>query len=324
MRVTNTSDISLPLAVWLLHDDYDYINEPNYISVTRLMRPLRQIVLGRRVPKEETEVDVADFIARKLGHAIHDSIEKAWTEGRYVAALRMLGYPNKVIASVLVNPTPELLAATPNAIPIYVEQRGMRKIDGYTIGGKFDMVTDGIVNDNKSTSVYSWIMGTRDDEHILQGSLYRWIQPNKITEDFMRIHYIFTDWSKMMARSQEKYPKKRVETKELQLMSEQETENWIRNRLRLIEQYKDAPEKDIPECTDEELWRSDPKYKYYSDPTKTTGRSTRNFDSLSEANMHLNEKNKGIVITVPGEVKRCGYCEAFDACGQKDRYFNND
>lgn len=35
------------------------------------------------------------------------------------------------------------------------------------------------------------------------------------------------------------------------------------------------PDEEIPECTDEELWRSPTKYKYYSDPNKTSGRSTK-------------------------------------------------
>ena len=31
MKITNNSNISLSLAVWLLHDEYDYVNETNYI-----------------------------------------------------------------------------------------------------------------------------------------------------------------------------------------------------------------------------------------------------------------------------------------------------
>jgi hypothetical protein len=103
-------------------------------------------------------------------------------------------------------------------------------------------------------------------------------------------------------------------------MSIQETEAWVRWKLTQVMKYMDAPQEQIPECTDEELWRSDPQYKYYSDPTKTSGRSTRNFETLAEANQFRAEKGKGVVITVPGEVKRCSYCDAYDACSQKNRY----
>src|SRR5690349_11985097 len=75
MRVGNQLGISLPLAVWLLHDEYDYIDRQNYISATGLMKPLRQIVLPKRIPPDQLMPDVSEFIARKLGHAIHDSIE---------------------------------------------------------------------------------------------------------------------------------------------------------------------------------------------------------------------------------------------------------
>ncbi len=324
MKITNNFNISLSLAVWLVHDEYDYVNEPNYISVTTLMKPLRHIILPRRVPRELVETDVSDFIARALGHSLHDSIEKSWVKG-YKRSLALLGYPEKVIERVRINPTPEELASTPNAIPIYLEQRAKKTITvngkTWTVGGKFDMVAEGIVHDNKSTSAYTWVYGGRDEEHQQQGSLYRWLNPDKITEDFIRINYIFTDWQKAQARQNPNYPQKRVESKDIVLLSEAEVQRWVEWKLQLVMKYWDAPERDIPNCTDEELWMSDPKFKYYADPANTSGRSTKNFDSLLEANAFKAEKgNKGIIITVPGEPKRCDYCDAFPLCTQKDKY----
>ena len=324
MKITNNYNISLSLAVWLLHDEYDYVNEPNYISVTTLMKPLRHIILPRRIPRELVETDVSDFIARALGHSLHDSIEKSWVKG-FRRSLALLGYPEMVIDRVRINPTPEELAATPNAIPIYLEQRAKKTVTvngkTWTVGGKFDMVAEGIVHDNKSTSAYTWVYGGRDEEHQQQGSLYRWLNPDKITEDFIRINYIFTDWQKAQAKQNPNYPQKRVESKDIVLLSEAEVQRWVEWKLQLVMKYWDAPERDIPNCTDEELWMSDPKFKYYADPAKTSGRSTKNFDSLLEANAFKAEKgNKGIIITVPGEPKRCDYCDAFPICSQKDKY----
>ena len=48
-RFTNNADIDLSVAVWLAHDDYDYVTKPNYISVTTLIKPIRQIILRGRV-----------------------------------------------------------------------------------------------------------------------------------------------------------------------------------------------------------------------------------------------------------------------------------
>ena len=78
MQITNNHEISLPMAVWLLHDEYDYIREENYISATSLLRSTKQIILSKRVPSENREADVTDFLAARFGHAVHDSIEKAW------------------------------------------------------------------------------------------------------------------------------------------------------------------------------------------------------------------------------------------------------
>lgn len=323
MKITNNSDISLALAVWLLFDEYDYVNESNYISATKLMKPLRHLVLPHRIPAGEQRVpDVEDYMATTLGHALHDSIEKSWVKG-YAKSLELLGYPASVIERVQINPE------NPKAdtIAVWLEQRSKRQITingvTYTIGGKFDFVAEGIVQDFKSTTAYTWLYGGRDDEHRLQGSIYKWLNPDKITEDFIRINYIFTDWQKFQAKSNPKYPQQRVAAKDIALLSVKETEDWIRWKLSQVQKYWNAPEAQIPECSDEELWRSDPKYKYYSDPTKVAGKSTKNFETLAEANAHLAEKVKGIVITVPGEVKRCGYCDAFDACTQKNRYIQS-
>lgn len=316
--ITNTNDIDLGLAVWLVHDEYDYVNEPNYISATSLMKPIRQLLLPALVPPTARVMpDVEDYISRALGHSLHDSIEKAWIKG-YAKNLKKLGYPDSLIERVKINPEDKDL--TPETIPIYLEQRAIREHRSYRIGGKFDMVKEGIVHDNKSTSAYSWVFGGKDDDYALQGSIYRWLNPKKITEDIIRINFIFTDWQRAQAKSNPNYPQRRVESREIPLLSMKQTEEWIDWKLNQIEKYKGAPENQIPECTDAELWMSDPAFKYYADPNKTDGRSTKNFTTIHEANQFKTEKGKGIVITVPAQPKRCGYCDSFSICSQKDKY----
>src|SRR5699024_4270736 len=194
-------DIPLTLAVWAVDDDYDYVNQENYISVTQLIKPIKQIILGMRVIDEDT--DVSDLINAALGTCIHSGIEKAW-KFNYKKNLKSLGYSDELINKIKINPKKEDLKNTD--IPIYIEQRNTIKIDDYTIGGKFDMVADGILYDNKSTSVYTWIYGGRDKDYCLQGSLYKLINKDIIKEDFIRINYIFTDWQKSAAAQNEKYP----------------------------------------------------------------------------------------------------------------------
>lgn len=327
---TNKYDIPLALAVWLVDDTYDFVPSQKSISATSLLKPIRHLILPPRVaqmaPGTVPPPDLSDFIARRYGHALHDSIEKAWTK-RIDINLKILGYPDKIIDKVRVNPEQIEVQNDPMIIPVYVEQRATKVIDGWTISGKFDMCIEGILQDTKSTSAWAWAKGTRDEEHIQQLSIYHWLDYgqdfSKITEDFCQVNYIFTDWQKSMARVNPNYPQLRVESKKLKLMSLEETEAFIRNKIKLIEKYYTTPEYSLPECTDEELWRSEPVYKYFRDPAKAStpgSRATKNFDTLAEANAHLMGIGAGVVITKPGEVKRCEYCDAFPICTQKDKY----
>ena len=308
------------MAVWLVHDDYDFLPRERAISATALLKPTRQIILSGRVTGESLE-DLSGRISMRLGHAIHDSIEHAWKTG-YKRSLSLLGLPDKVIDRFKINPKPEDLQ--PGDIPVYIEQRGYRKVGDWTISGKLDMAVDGRLKDAKSTSVFSFIKGNKDENYRLQLSFYRWLHSDKITQDEGDIQFVFTDWQKSMVNTIPGYPPIRIVNHTVSLYSEEETETLIASKLEDLVRYQDASQDALPRCTDEELWRSEPVYKYYSDPTKTDGRATKNFDSLIEANNHLAEKRKGVVKTVPGQVKACLYCRAFEICEQRKEYTFDD
>lgn len=324
MKITNEHDVSLALAVWLLHDEYDYVDNPKYLSATTLLKPLKQIVMKHRVDFSNESIDVMDFAQASMGTGLHDSIEKAWKLG-HKSALKKLGYPDRVVNAVVINPTKEDFDKNPDLIPVYIERRGTKNLRGWLIGGKFDIVTEGLLQDFKSTSTYSWVAGSRDDEHKMQGSIYRWIHDDVITEDVIRINYIFTDFVKYMAANNPKYPARRIMHKDIPLLSYERTEAWLNEKLQLIEKYWDAPESEIPECTDEELWRTEPQFKYFSDPAKVDvpgARSTKNFDDMISARKFMAEKGgKGAIKVVEGQVKRCEYCAVAPICKQRERYF---
>ena len=246
MKVTNEDDVSLALAVWLLYDEYDYVDNPKYLSATTLLKPLKQIVMKHRVDFSNESIDVMDFAQASMGTGLHDSIEKAWKLG-HKSALKKLGYPDRVVNAVVINPTKEDFDKNPDLIPVYIERRGTKNLRGWLIGGKFDIVTEGLLQDFKSTSTYSWVAGSRDDEHKMQGSIYRWIHDDVITEDVIRINYIFTDFVKYMAANNPKYPARRIMHKDIPLLSYERTEAWLNEKLQLIEKYWDAPESEIPE-----------------------------------------------------------------------------
>lgn len=315
-RFANVSEVPLALAVFLASDNYDFNNDPKTISATTLLKPLRQIILPSRIPPGQGLVNLADMMSNRMGAAIHDGIERAWLNN-YKAAMQALGYPEKVISRVKINP-PMGQPLEPEDIPFYLEQRLTRKVGDWTVTGKFDFVGDGIVQDFKSTSTFTYKKQVNAVKHTQQGSIYRWLNPSLITKDEMQIHYIFTDWKASLAKTDPNYPSNRFHTQTFNLVSLEETEAWIKGRLSLIEQYWDAPEQDIPICDDTELWRTEPQFKYYKNPEKTS-RSTKNFDTRHDAMLRLIEDGSvGIVKEVPGQVTACKYCAAFAACSQKD------
>jgi len=314
----NVEAVPLSLAVFLASDNYDYNDDPNTISATSLIKPLRQTILSARVPTDGGAVDLAQMVPSRVGSAIHSAFEQAWTQN-HKNSLLALGYPPKVIDRILINPTKEDLELNETAIPIYLEQRAHKQVGKYIVSGKFDFVGDGRVEDLKTTSTFTAMNNTNDEKHILQGSLYRWLNPEIITRDEMAIQFLFTDWSKARAIADPKYPQNRFQTRVHVLKSIQETQAYVEHKLAQLNQYWDAPEEDIPLCTDEDLWRSEPVFKYYKNPEKTQ-RSTKNFATRQEATLkYIEDGSIGIVKEVPGQVTACRYCPAFAACSQKDQ-----
>jgi hypothetical protein len=314
-RFANVSEVPLALAVFLASDFYDACDDPDTISATTLLKPIRQIILPSRIPAGDGLVNLADMMQSRMGAAIHDGIEKAWVTN-HKPALQALGLPQRVIDRVVINPT----EVGPDDIPVYLEQRLKRKLGKWTITGKFDFVGEGRVQDFKSTSTFTYKKQVNADKYTQQGSIYRWLDPKLITESEMDIHYIFTDWKASMVRSDPNYPPRRFHRQSFPLMSLNETEQFISRKLQLIDSYWTAPEEEIPQCDGDDLWRSEPVFKFYKSGD-TSKRSTKNFTSRQDAVFFqvTEAKGAGVIKEVPGQVMACKYCPAFMACSQKDQ-----
>lgn len=320
MIYTNYTNVPLPLAVWLAADDgYDLERAPHVISATSLMQPTKSLILANRVaisPTEDHKVDISDRLAARLGTAVHTAVEVAWLYSR-VKALRELGYPDSVIDKIRLNPD------EPGENPefdIYIEQRTNKAVGNWVVSGKFDFVYNGRVADVKTTQVYNWIKGSNDEKYRIQGSIYRWLNPEIITDDFIDVMMLFTDWKALNAKVDSEYPKRNMLVRTLPLMSIPETERWINARLANLERYMKANQKDMPECTPDELWMKPPKYAYYKNPKST--RATRVYDTPQEANAHrARDGIPGSVVSArPSEPKYCRYCPGRPICLQAERY----
>ena len=320
MRYSHTSEVPLALAVFLASDNYDYNSDPDTISATTLIKPVRQTILTARVPENLAAYPLPEMVKNRIGAAIHDAIERSWLTNHKMA-MQSLGYPTRVIDKIVVNP--DRSQDLSGKIPVYLEQRLKRKLGKWTITGKFDFVGEGRVQDFKSTSVWTYQNQINNNKYALQGSIYRWLDPQLITQDQMDIHFIFTDWQGSKVKTDPSYPARAFKKQSFQLLTLQETTKYILDRTTALERFWNADEADIPECNDEDLWRSDPVFKYYKNPAKAHepgARSTKNFDSRYDAQLRLVEDGGvGIVVEKPGAVMACKYCPAFPICSQKDR-----
>lgn len=325
-RYSNVSDVPLSLGVFLASDNYDYNDDPFVISTTSLIKPVRQLILGTRAEQtvgNRVAPALASMMPSRLGSAIHDAIERAWLNNHQVA-LEAMGVPKRVRDRVRVNPTKEYLALAEkegiDIIPVYLEQRSHKTVGKWTVSGKYDFVGDGYPEDFKTTGVYTFIMGNNTDKYRLQLSIYRWLNPEIITQDVGKIQMIFTDWSAMQARQDPRYPQQRFHELRIPLLSYAETDLYVNQRLNLIESCTNLDEHLLPLCDDEDLWRTEPKFKWYKNGDTTAKRSTKNFDSLHDAQRHMTVEGggAGAIKEVPGEVKACHHCPGFSLCSQKD------
>lgn len=316
---SNNSNLSLFAQVFLATDWYD--KEEAGLSVTTLIKPIRQTVLGKRVPPEARLSDIVDNVASANGSAIHDGYERAWKNPNLQNTLALLGVPPGLRQRIRVNPTPEQVAAG-GIIACYTEIRSSMVIRGVKVSGKFDFCGDGVIEDLKNTSTYKY-MNTDGEEYILQGSMYRLLNPDKVKKDWMNLTFNFTDWNKRDSfMKPDRYPQQKTLTKKYNLIPIADTLAWAEGRVELLLKHMGSPEEELPPCSDKDLWRTDPVYKFYSNAENAFipgKRSTKNFDTRREADAYFAEKgSKGIVVEKPGEVKACLYCAGFHACKQKD------
>lgn len=271
MNFTNKHKIPEHVCKWLALDEYDY--NPDVISATTLIAPARMWALKRK-HAAELAMDYSDMLALRYGTAIHDSLEKAAAYGENI-----------------------------------IEERFYATKDGFSISGKMDGIIDGVIRDNKSTSVWKFVHQDYGD-YIKQLSIYKWLlKKNGIeTAAYGFIDFFFTDWKKSDAAKGRNYPPIRYQEVKLALWSVEEAEAYIGGRL---DEFVFAEEV-LPDCSPEELWQTETTYAYYAKVGGT--KATKVYQSEAEAQEAV--KAGGEVKIRKGMAKRCAYCTAAPFCEQ--------
>ena len=315
-RITNDLGIDNIIATWLASNSYSGKKQGKCISATTLLRSTQQQVLGYRCMNSDDyieQVDISTLLKSQIGTALHKSIQDTWeSKGLRENGLINLGISPEKIAKIKVNPE----NPNPDDYNLFFEKRVEKEFKGWTITGQFDLVCNGNLHDFKSTSTYTYVNKTKEKDYILQGSIYRWLNPELITGDFITIHYIFTDWNKNYTLSNPDYPKCPFVSVKLPLMSIAEIETFMSNKIMGIEAYLE--EENLPEC-DAKTLMIDEVWQYFS--SNNALRASKNFNSLIEANAYLLSKGgKGVVKKKTSEPKGCSYCSCRNVCKQYKRF----
>lgn len=290
MGYTNRLNFPQYLVDWLLKDNYDYATTPNTISATGLMKPLRAQMLSAR-HGSKVEIDVADLLASRFGNAIHDSIERVESAN--------VSKEKRIVRKLYIN---------------NVE---------YTITGKYDVLVEQdsvhTIRDIKTTSVWAYIYGGKDNDYAMQLSIYRWLlSETHLVNPVAYIDFFFTDWQSSKAKTEPNYPQHRLHPGyKINLLPTDEIEAIIIEKLTLLQQHQDTPDNELPECSKEELWAEEDTFALYKIGNK---RATKVFDDKQQAIQYQQANNiKGHIQERPGKAKRCKYCNVASFCNQYKR-----
>jgi hypothetical protein len=215
--------------------------EEKFASVTQLQQPLKVFVLWQR---HDTDIilKASDLIFILFGSAMHEVLRKGAN----------------------------------NLDSILSEKRLEWDFEGYRITGGYDAfevgLEDNILTDHKATTVSTWIYGDRVKDFTHQLNCYKLLAELNgyppITK--LLVDYFFRDWSKMEnIRRQEKnkkYPPIGSFEEEMKVMTNSETNQYIRDQIQEMVGALSMEDDEIPPC--EKRWKNDIRCKHYCEVNK--------------------------------------------------------
>ena len=138
----------------------------------------------------------------------------------------------------------------------------------------------------------------------------------------LRIVAIMRDWNRREAERNDDYPSAPIQTINIKRWSDQEQDQYMRDRIKLHQDAEFASFNDepLPPCSDHERWTRPTKY---AAKKKTNKRALRVFDSMTEADEYLAaqgfaDSNAHEVEVREGTHTRCdqNWCRVAEFCDQ--------
>jgi hypothetical protein len=285
MKILNQFGLPAALVNAIVQSEKDYTGPRNSIekiSCTTLIGPPRIHFLRVRHYGELVE-DAADRIFSLMGTLMHSLMEKA------------------------------------DDTNVLVEERQEKEIDGITVSGQADRITnDGSFEDYKFTTLYSVKGGRIKDDWILQLNVLNWIFYSIFKAKKMVIHAILRDWSKgQYKRNPTDIPPvqyKRVEITDIWPI--EKAEAYVKERVALFKSCAGLDDSALPLCTDTDTWAKPSVYAVMREGRKS---AIALCDTEAEAKTKCGAGCN--IVHRPGERIRCeDYCNVKNFCSQYAAY----
>jgi hypothetical protein len=192
---------------------------------------------------------------------------------------------------------------------VLVEERLFAGMEGWTVSGQFDRLnlTTQTLQDWKLTTVFK---AKGSDDWTRQLNVLRWLaNENGMRVERLEIIAFFRDFRPSEAERNPDYPPINVQVIEVPVWPLDETEAYIRERVRLHQVANAHVGSDLPRCTDEERWYSGESWALMKPGGK---RAVKVLDAKPEI------VPDGLILEHrPGRYKRCEkFCKVAPWCAQ--------
>ena len=192
---------------------------------------------------------------------------------------------------------------------VLVEERLFAGMEGWTVSGQFDRLnlTTQTLQDWKLTTVFK---AKGSDDWTRQLNVLRWLaHQNGMRVERLEIIAFLRDFRPSEAERSPDYPPINVQVIEVPVWPLDETEAYIRERVRLHQVANAHVGSDLPRCTDEERWYSGESWALMKPGGK---RAVKVLDTPPEI------VPDGLLLEHrPGRYKRCEkFCKVAPWCAQ--------
>jgi hypothetical protein len=272
-------------------------------SATSLIDPPRKVQLTKRYG-HLCKPTIESMIAAMIGTAVHEKMEKL---------LRMANVknPDYLLERSVVHPMP------------CGESNEFTRL----IAGRFDILyKEQDLYDIKTVKTWKLIFDPDMTDWHQQQNIYAYLLRERGIEiKTVNIVAFYLDWIEANAIRDKNYPQSPIVQYKLKLWDWKTTADYIDERLQMHFASESLEDKELPECTQEEMWERLPEFAIMKNSkakraTKVIREGTFE-DALREARS-MGGLGKDSFIEVRNQVrKRCEkYCKVKDYCSQWQNY----